>query len=256
MRQAAHLPFVPSVSASPDGETIISEGGRLWDLTQWMSGSPRETPTLAELEAACAAAAQLHAVWRTSQTLQPCPGVRNRLRLLREWISSPTPVVSDHKFAPQLNALVRHAIVLIGRAVPIAIRSLERWENMPLVVQPCLRDLRGEHVLFDERGVAGIVDYGAMAEDHPAVDLARLLGDFAAGDDRHFSVGLQSYRAAGGELDIPDDFVQQLAQSGALGSAIIWLRRLKSAAQAHPLEARIEARFARLVRRIERFTPV
>jgi len=95
-----------------------------------------------------------------------------------------------------------------------------------------------------------------MAEDHTAVDLARLLGDFAAGDDGRFVAGLHSYRAAGGELDIPDGFVQQLAQSGALGSAIIWLQRLNSGNEPYASPARVEARFTRLVERIEQFIPV
>jgi homoserine kinase type II len=171
-------------------------------------------------------------------------------------MSSPTPPASFIALTPRLNSLVGHATALIEQMAPAVIRSLERWEQALVRVQPCLRDLRGEHVLFDKTDVVGIVDYGAMAEDHPAVDLARLLGDFAWQNDRHFSAGLQSYRAAGGQLDAPDNFVQQLAHSGDLGSAIIWLRRLSYRGKTELLSARVEARFALLVERIKLFAPV
>ena len=55
-----------------------------------------------------------------------------------------------------------------------------------------------------------------MAEDNPAVDLARLLGDYCLGDPQLFASGLASYRAVGAELDTPDCLVGQLARSGRL----------------------------------------
>jgi hypothetical protein len=121
--------------------------------------------------------------------------------------------------------------------------------------QPCVRDLRGEHVLFNSGRVTGIVDYGAMAIDHAAVDLARLLGDFAEDQVELFAVGLRAYRDSGGEVETSDEFLAQLAGTGALGSAINWVRRLENPAPLPVESAAVEARFARLLRRIEHFAP-
>jgi homoserine kinase type II len=253
MSQAKQLSFVPAVLNAMNGETIVVEDDRLWDLTRWMTGTPLERPSVREIETACAAVAKLHVMWRTDRPPEACRGIRNRLRLLREWISSPSPV--DPSLLPELKSLVRRAIGIIGQTAPLTIEELSSWEDFPLAVQPCVRDLRGEHVLFAGNRVTGIVDYGAMAEDNPAVDLARLLGDYCLGDPQLFAAGLASYRAAGAELDTPDCLVGQLARSGALGSAIIWLRRLCSPDSTYPVTDAATTRFAHLVRQIEQFAP-
>jgi homoserine kinase type II len=147
---------------------------------------------------------------------------------------------------------VNHAARLLGRVVPQALCRLEPWEFVPVTVQICVRDLRGEHVLFHDRRVSGIVDFGAIALDSPAVDLARLLGDYTEEREELLAVGVRAYRAAGGEIDTLDGFVEVLAATGAIGSAINWLRRLQ---KGEPIEVNyptVEARLGRLLGRIER----
>ena len=255
MTHAAHLPFVPRVLFAANGRTTVLEAGRLWDVTTWMPGSPRPSPTLLGLRAACTAVARLHSVWRTDSPSGQCPGVRNRLQLLRDWMSSPRPDFAV-SLTPRLDSLVLRAVALISRAAPEAIRTLERWEHRPLRLQPCLRDLRSDHVLFIGNEIGGIVDYGAMAEDHPAVDLARLLGDFSWHHGFPVSAALDCYREAGGLLETPDEFVGELTRTGLLGSAIHWLRRLGHTAGSQLPMEQVEARFALLVERIEYFAPM
>jgi hypothetical protein len=139
---------------------------------------------------------------------------------------------------------------------PAAVTALEEWENRPVTVKPCVRDLRGEHVLFTNTKVTGIVDYGAMAEDSPAVDLARFLGEVAANNESRFMAGLRAYRDSGGELDIPDHFVRQLDRGGALGSAIIWINRLCRERRAYPDAISVESRLAFLLLKLQHFAPV
>ena len=52
--------------------------------------------------------------------------------------------------------------------------------NSPL--QPVIRDIHAEHVLFEGERVSGIVDFGAMNIDSIAVDISRLLGSLAIDD--------------------------------------------------------------------------
>jgi Ser/Thr protein kinase RdoA (MazF antagonist) len=132
---------------------------------------------------------------------------------------------------------------------------LEPWEHIALPVQPCIRDLRGEHVLFIQGRVSGIIDYGAMALDNPAVDLARWLGDVAAGDTSLFTSGLRAYQNAGGRHDAPEEAVWQLAHAGALCSAIIWLQRLRETNWSNAEQNRVETRLGQLLTSIERFAP-
>ena len=57
----------------------------------------------------------------------------------------------------------------------------------------------------------------------------------------------------GRNLTLPIAWSDRLARSGALGSAIIWLRRLCSPDSTYPVTDAATTRFAHLVRQIEQF---
>src|SRR5947207_15831402 len=99
-----------------------------------------------------------------------------------------------------------------------------------------------------------MIDFGAMAEDHPAVDLARFLGDCAGDwDAGAFTAGLRAYRDGCCEFDVPDEFVRVLDRGGTVCSVIGWLRRLVVEGRPHPDGAAVAARLGRLVARAEAF---
>ena len=169
-------------------------------------------------------------------------------------LAADRPSISS--FALNVNSQLWQLVESVNRLSWATATALEAWEKRPLRVKPCVRDLRGEHVLFTNAKVTGIIDYGAMAEDSPAVDLARFLGDVAGNNETRFAAGLRAYRDSGGELDIPDDFVRQLDRSGALGSAIIWIKRLCRERRAYPDATSLESRLALLLLRLQHFAPV
>jgi homoserine kinase type II len=217
--------------------------------------------------------AALHDAWAEPAGTGPCPGVLNRLRVLAENAAllaagpGAQPPVS-----PLLDPLLRRAATGAARRAPGAARALRPWEHHPFTLYPCVRDLRGEHVLFDGGRVGGIVDFGAAAVDHPAVDLARLLADFAAaddllstvpagtgcsgGDDQRFAAGLTAYRAARPAFDAPDDLVRLLAHTGTVCSLIGWLVRLTVRREAVADPAAAAVRLAALVARADRYEPL
>jgi hypothetical protein len=255
MARAASLPFVPALLRTTDGESVISEHDTVWDVTRWMPGAAVEAPDLLQVEAACVAIAQLHAMWRDESRYRTCQGVLNRLHVLREWLHKPIIPTDSSAFTPNMNSLLRQLMESVNEVARFAVEALEIWEQRSVHVQPCVRDLRGEHFLFTSGNVTGIVDYGAMAEDSPAVDLARFLGDVAGPSELLFSAGLRAYREAGGKLDTSDEFVRQLEVAGALGSAIIWINRLGRDAPTYLDTRAIENRLGQLLRRLQHFAP-
>ncbi len=248
MSQAARLPFVPSVFVGTHRRTTVTVDGQLWDACHWVPGAPLTQPTEAEIRAACEAIAQLHLCWPLALDRQPCRGVSNRIdvltahqRQLSDWNRDLPPV------APELDPLLRRAAAVVARNADAAITALRPWAGRPLVPRPCLRDMRGEHVLFHAGSVTGVIDFGAMIIDHPAIDLARFLGDFSALRESVFSEGLNAYRATGGALDVPDDFVRLLARTGFVGSLLGWLVRLVVRREPTVRATAIAARLAHLL---------
>src|SRR5579883_698900 len=182
--RAAHLSFVPRVYTTSDGLSRVETGGRLWELTGWMPGTAdfRAHPSAARVENACRALAALHAAWRpAAPAAVPFPGVGRRLALLGEWRArDPVPFTPS----PGLAAAVAAARAGLPRWAARAANDLAPWADRPVPVHPCLCDVHHDNVLFAPGGdeVTGVVDYAAMKPDHPAVDLARLLGDLVPDD--------------------------------------------------------------------------
>jgi len=254
MAQAAHLAFVPAVLHTADGDTVVTHSEQLWDATRWMPGVPLANPSVAEVEAACVAVAHLHRAWPVER-IGVCPGVLNRLRLLSDFR---TRLAGERNLrspgSESLNLLMRRAWSIVAGKLDWAEQLLRPWEEVRVPLQPCVRDLRAEHALFSQGKVSGIVDYGAMAIDHPAVDLARLLGDLGVATDVSRSAALRAYRNVT-SLDVPDNFVRILEQTGDVCSAVNWLIRLLPERRTSIDEAAVLSRLSGLLDRIERFAP-
>ncbi len=226
MQRATALPFVPQVFAGAHG-TTFSWADRVWDCCAWQPGRPHFAPTLAQVEAAGAALAQLHQMWRTEPRWGLCPAVANRLRLLAEckplWS---TPPSRWPPFPHPLDSLLPEVFTICRSLTPHVIATLRSLEATPVPLQLCLRDVRADHVLFEGEDVRGIIDFGAVAVDHPAVDLARLLSDYESWDDQRVSVVMAGYQRVAGMAAFSAEDVRRLAGTGVVCSMVRWLVRL------------------------------
>lgn len=237
-RQAGLL-FVPDVVPSRDGTTVFTADNRVWDLTTWLPGTAdfATRPSDARLISAVSALAALHRAWAPAiPRLAPCPGIRRRIEILHSFRES-LPVHSS--FSPIVPRL--------RQRIPRALVELADWQDQPLPPQPCLCDPWHDHLLFTGDTLTALVDFGAVKVDHPAVDLARMLGDLVGEDEPRFRFGLEAYRAAGGPVEVPDELVRLLDETGVLCALIGWLRRLAGSDPIGPSLSRI----IKLVHRLE-----
>ncbi|MFM7166403.1 MAG: phosphotransferase family protein [Planctomycetaceae bacterium] len=53
--------------------------------------------------------------------------------------------------------------------------QLQPWCSQTMMLQPVLRDLRTENVLYQDGQISGVIDWDAAGVDHPCLDVARLL---------------------------------------------------------------------------------
>jgi Ser/Thr protein kinase RdoA (MazF antagonist) len=120
-------------------------------------------------------------------------------------------------------------------------------------LQPCLCDVWHDHVLFDGDRLTGLIDYGAMKIDHPAVDLARLLGSLVEDDPEGWSVGLAAYREVRPLSADEEELAHALDLSGTIAGASVWLRWLYHEGKEFEDRAAAGRRLEGLTLRLERY---
>ncbi|HJQ81210.1 MAG TPA: phosphotransferase [Lacipirellulaceae bacterium] len=207
------ISFIPVPIASHTGESFVLHAGYLWQLEPWMRGAAdyERTPRVAKLRAAMTALAQFHiatcnfqpgaTTMGVGRKAEPVPGanqsaIPRRLAQLRalsqSGISDLSRAICDTIW-PELAPLARQFIAALPIAAQKAIAKLEPLVDIRLPLQPCLRDIWHDHILFIGDEVTGIIDFGAVDIDTPAADIARLLGSLVADDPAGWQTGLAAY---------------------------------------------------------------
>jgi Ser/Thr protein kinase RdoA (MazF antagonist) len=248
MQEVVHLPFIPQMKQTLDGLSLDQHQDRLWDATQWLPGRPCVRASAAEVELACEAAAQLHEVWSRQSQIAQSPGVRRRVEVLQEW-----PSISSQRIelaSESLSECMSRTDAVVNRVAGRLLMQLKPWQSQAVRMHPCIRDLRGDHVLFEHGRVAGVIDFGAMGIDTPTLDLARLLGDLAAGNEELMAAGLKKYRACRTGFDADDDLIALLERVGVICSLVGWRVRF-SRRNAQEFTEEMKCRLAQLLARAE-----
>ena len=105
------------------------------------------------------------------------------------------PKRSTSTFGQNLNRWLAAFFDAVPGLLPRAIGQLAPLSNIALPVQPCIRDIWHDHVLFTGDEVTGIIDFGAMDIDTPATDVARLLGSLVGDDEAGWRTASSAYSA-------------------------------------------------------------
>jgi homoserine kinase type II len=143
--------------------------------------------------------------------------------LIREGFSNLESVLERSGSAPLVPEGRRW--IEIARAVaPAVLDALRRASALTVWRQPCLRDVRPEHLLFTGERVTGLVDFGAMGFDTVAADLARLIQEWIGSDSTLRAEALNAYTAVR-PLDPTETLLIEAFQgSTALLGAGRWVR--------------------------------
>jgi Ser/Thr protein kinase RdoA (MazF antagonist) len=188
------------------GQSFVEHAGHLWEIAPWMPGRAdyERAPSDAKLCAAMTNLAQIHLaladfpIDATRQAAGAPPSVMRRLARLRELSSGGlqqlSGAVTDHHWS-DLAPLARQFLALLTVGMPHAIAQLEPLAQVTVSLQPCLRDIWHDHVLFIGRKVTGMVDFGAIDIDTPACDIARLLVSLVGNDQTGWQTGIAAYIA-------------------------------------------------------------
>ena len=234
---ASHdLPVPAPLSSRVTAQTVVQDDAGIWELAPWMPGVADywTAPTVSKLFAALGMLAQVHVVasrmpkpdvvWLPA--IGPSPGMQKRDdRLHRLLFTDIAPLRAAARRCPVADerALIDDALRLLELVVRGEVEKALRWRDQELPLQSCLRDVWHDHILFTGDEVTGVIDFGAIAFDSPACDIARLLGSLVGDDRERWRQGLEAYRAERPLTDGEEDAVEYFDTSGTVLSAANWV---------------------------------
>lgn len=92
-----------------------------------------------------------------------------------------------------------------------------------LALQPAIRDIHHEHVLFTGDEVTGLIDFGALRIDTPLADVARLMGSLAGSHHDQQQAALNHYSELRPLTTEDRRIIHLLDDAGVILSAANWL---------------------------------
>jgi homoserine kinase type II len=267
---AAHgIEYVACPVPASDGRTLVSVAGRKWQLEPWLPGRAdfSSRPTDARLAEAMRSLARLHiafarfeprgmdASWFFSHAAMPAPAVVERIERLEGWSDEKLALLcgrieQSREICPGFNAAASAILAGFIRHSKTIAAELRSARRLHVRVQPCLRDVWHDHVLFEGDSVTGIIDPGAARSDTVAADISRLVGSLVGDDRRQWGVAIDAYQSV--RTLTPDEFtlVGALDRSGTLLSGMTWLARRFFADATFPQPERVVGRMKKIGERL------
>ncbi|MBX9787991.1 MAG: phosphotransferase [Pirellulales bacterium] len=154
--------------------------------------------------------------------------------------------LSSNALHDAANEILSH----FARRAPELERRLTAAAKIRVPLQPALRDIHGEHVLFVGDQVTGIIDYGAMRFETVAGDIARLLGSLAPNDQSSWQAGFAAYETVRPLSTTERELVGVFDSSGVLLGAMNWLNWLFVEQRKFANLARVQMRITELLTRL------
>ena len=230
--------------------------GRFWEAVQCMPGVSVANPSPGQVAAAMAVLAGVHEAARSYPAARPrleaSPGMRARIERAAAIIARPWRArlaSAPGGASARIDRLLRLAV---ERFEPHGTRALARLASMAAPIVACqavLRDVHGEHVLFQGMRVGGIIDWHATGIDTVATDLARLVGSWRTSGSSHASwetclAGYDSVRPLSSE---ERSIVPLLHHSGVVVAIDHWIGWLVEEGRTFPDWNAVANRLERLV---------
>ena len=250
--------LAPVPIKTADGRTFVEHSGYYWELTAWMPGSAdyRQHPSQQRLRAALSTLAEFHKAASLPASEGVSPGISERSAFLKRLVDGTSreigaAVHSGEQRWPRLAHQARCLLPLFEAVADRVGLTLKRCLQHRVRLQPCLRDVWHDHVLFTDNDVTGIIDFGAMRMDNVATDIARLLGSVAADDPLQWQNGLDAYLQVRDITPIELDLVKAFDQSTVTLAGMNWLHWVFIDGRRFEHREVIEARVDEFITRLE-----
>lgn len=252
-----------------DGATLLSADNHWWQLEPWMPGTAdfQRDPNRERLRASMHVLARWHIAARTflpraserhwfySMSEAASPGLNERCQSLRQYLES-----GESKFRNELGfhpdpvqqAALRQIWMHFKSCAPGTLERLESLRAATVPIQPCLRDVWHDHLLFTGNELTGLIDPGACRSENVTTDLARLLGSLVGDDRSEWDFALNCYQTIRPLSLLELGLLSAFDSSGVLLSGMTWLDWLLVQRRTFIDREQIARRLDAIIRRLER----
>ncbi len=236
---SAPLP-VPRLHRGND--TVLAAHSALFELTPWLAGTAdyRTQPSPARLTAALTVLAEFHSAVRTypgfdqpqhARQAQPrvgfSPGLiarRSRLqRLLNGEFDRLAAAVSNCS-ATEIRQRGQRLLPMFSLCAGRVLTQLVQASQRQVALQPCIRDIWHDHILFTGDVVTGLIDFGAVRIETVAGDLARLIGSLVGDTPSDWTAALRAYEVHHPLTTEEHWLIRVFDRSSVLMSGLSWLQ--------------------------------
>ena len=241
------------------GDTLVEYDKQFWEVAPWMPGTAdyHHNPSRQRLRAALQTLALFHnlsavdvsvvcphAVIQRLDQLEACQ-LHNFIPYLREKLQ-------QNIFDERLHTLSIQVLQRITPRIDSLILTITRAREIRVPVQPAIRDIHHDHMLFVGDEVSGVIDFGAMRIDTPLTDIARLVGSLVGDDAASRAFAMNAY-AEIRPLSAKDrQLIDLLDESGVVLAGLNWLTWLYVDRRDMGPIAPIIRRLDEILRRLER----
>jgi len=233
LRVAPQLPLVACPLRTASGESFVAHTGHFWELTRWLPGQAdfHANPNRARLRAAMQVLARFHQLTSAQAAREVAcpPAVLDRRRQYEVWRHGGFAAI-ERSLPLRLNSEIDAVATRMLTLARKMIESSPVWHSLDtsiqLPLQPAIRDVHHDHLLFTGDEVTGLIDFGAMRIDTPLTDVARLVGSLACDvqQERDFAFDAYSERRPLSEAD--RNLIDVLDKSSLILGGLNWLKWL------------------------------
>ena len=240
---------------SINGQRYVAQNGYLWELAPWQPGIAdfSSDPNDARLINVANCLARFHlGSAQVNLDFRSSPNARLRYNALTsagELIEA-IGKVAEPAAIHCVNYL-RDVVTRLGsgKASQLA-DGLRPFVEEVFPVQPVIRDIWHDHILFTGNDVTGIVDFGAMQMDSVSLDLARVLGSLVGDRSERWNTALDAYSKAR-PLQQPEiEFAFALEQCAWFLGSLNWLKWIFLDQRSFESTADVEKRVSNLIDRL------
>jgi len=250
--------LIPNPVRTNTGKTFCCFEQHLWELTPWLPGKANfwDQPGLQKLEAALSALARFHQAAQVDLCQEVSPGILQRGKQLQGLIGGEIDELDlsirrHHGRWARLADLGQQLVELVRSVASTALVALQACGAFRVSLQPCLRDIWHDHILFMGEEVSGIIDLGAMQMETVAVDIARLLGSLIADDQVAWKNGLEAYQTVRPLTEAEQIMVDAFDRSTVTLGGILWLQWVFVEGRQFENQQAIETRLERIITRLQ-----